>query len=501
VNENEIRFGKLLLDPSVNPAVLDTATWEPGLLEDETGMYIYLASGAKSESGSHYFLGQHNNGQYVIVCFHLVTGNIDYADVTTERMLGFLYARGAASDRGPRALGPIPRLGIGSRMTTAAWPGVYRAMQKGGFAANPIQNSMRELHLLDDLKEGTVPPDNYAPNVGTIVSGHTGSTWEGLWLYGVIEALKTEGGFDYGADADHIQVKRGVGDAFNPDSYDHARRIIDAARDYTFFTLDVSDLVNHGAHTIQDKYYLVLVVLQRLYDHIKTVKGKQPFDLEIAIDEVPAGRPACECITTDEDLQYIIRRILSWDIPLTHIAPNFGIEKEFDYRCPDGLKGLAERVKRQTAIAKDNGIMLDFHSGDDLSKETRQVIGEATDGYLHFKVSPHLQLLFAETLADYSQPEDADEGWLLHDWITDTVGDSTYIEWMAERERDYTITKSDLLRRPAFHNNAFAWVGQRDKQGRFVNRHRFYELSDEFYEAYRDRVVAYLLELQGDLGL
>ena len=45
-----------------------------------------------------------------------------------------------------------PRLGIGCRMSTAVWPGIWRAMSSGGFAANAIQNSLRELNLLEDLR-------------------------------------------------------------------------------------------------------------------------------------------------------------------------------------------------------------------------------------------------------------------------------------------------------------------------------------------------------------
>ena len=48
-------------------------------------------------------------------------------------------------------MGGQPRLGLGSRMTVASWPGVYRAMSDLGFAANAIQNSMREVVVLDDL--------------------------------------------------------------------------------------------------------------------------------------------------------------------------------------------------------------------------------------------------------------------------------------------------------------------------------------------------------------
>ena len=86
-------------------------------------------------------------------------------------------------------MGGVPRLGIGCRMTTAVWPAAFQAMQRFGFAANPIQNSVRELHLLDDLLAGRPPNRNYACGFGTIETGYTGSTYEGLWLAGTLAAL------------------------------------------------------------------------------------------------------------------------------------------------------------------------------------------------------------------------------------------------------------------------------------------------------------------------
>ena len=38
------------------------------------------------------------------------------------------FFRTLAPDKGPRALGPVPRLGIGTRMTTAVWPAIWAAM-------------------------------------------------------------------------------------------------------------------------------------------------------------------------------------------------------------------------------------------------------------------------------------------------------------------------------------------------------------------------------------
>jgi hypothetical protein len=49
-------------------------------------------------------------------------------------------------------------------------------MTKYDFAANAIQNSLRELNLLDDVLAGKPPHTNYLFSFGSIDEGHTGST-------------------------------------------------------------------------------------------------------------------------------------------------------------------------------------------------------------------------------------------------------------------------------------------------------------------------------------
>jgi len=57
-------------------------------------------------------------------------------------------------------------------------------------------------------------------------------------------------------------------------------------------------------------------------------------------------------------------------IPVTHIAPNFGVEKGLDYRGRDGLVGLEKRIRGLCDISRQFGLMLDCHSGDDLKSAT-----------------------------------------------------------------------------------------------------------------------------------
>jgi hypothetical protein len=150
-------------------------------------------------------------------------------------------------DKGPKALGAVPRLGVGSRMSTAAWPAVWKAMNECNFLANPIQNSVREVNLLEDILAGRPPRFNYLANFGRVEEGHTGSTFEGLWVAGVLEALKAASSPEFGADADHITVRRSADDMIR------AKRVIEAARRYTFFTLDVSDILDYGAMNVSSE--------------------------------------------------------------------------------------------------------------------------------------------------------------------------------------------------------------------------------------------------------
>ena len=54
------------------------------------------------------------------------------------------FFRYVDSPRGAAGAGAsVPRLGIGTRMTTLVWPAIWQAMRRGGFAANAIQNSVR----------------------------------------------------------------------------------------------------------------------------------------------------------------------------------------------------------------------------------------------------------------------------------------------------------------------------------------------------------------------
>jgi hypothetical protein len=588
-----MRFGKLEINPALSPGVLDTATWDrnaawaavqvvadaywPALMEAAAGssceppadgLTTYSTSYAWHE-GALYCLAGLADGQQIFLAVGPGAGAgplgapvgvkspqgvqaqsalrtphsaLDLALYPTDAAVADRFFRRIAPDKGPRALGPIPRLGVGTRMTTAVWPAIWEATASSGFAANAIQNSVRELNLLEALLEGLPAQKNIAFGFGTIETGYTGSSFEGLWLAGVLEALKNGARASYGADADHIQVKRGA------DGLARAKRLLDATRYYSFFTLDVSDVLDYAAlagdsdlaalaHPARSaeragadlsglgevaachrqarrfggfdyrpdeamlarlvgKHRVALDAVGELYEYIRSFKEGLPFDLELSIDEHPNDIPTFDCLTSETELIFVLLEAQRRGIPLTHVAPNFGVEKGTDYRGADGLPGFEARARRLWQIAEEFGVMTDFHSGDDLSAAARQAIGRGTEGRNHFKVSPNLQLLFAEVLAEHHPG-------LFRRWWEDALA---YARREAEAGSEFAlgcIRQSDLgapsPHDSLFHHFSFAFVGRRDVDGQFICREEFYDLSPAFYQAHQQRIVEYLSELARDL--
>jgi hypothetical protein len=471
-----------------------------------------------------------------IAAWDLPAGRRLRAYPTQADVLDRFFTR-ISPEHGPRALGAISRLGMGARMTTAFWPSAYRAMDRCGFAGNTIQNSTRELNLLDDVLAARPPEDIYYPGFGNVATGHTGSTFEGLWVYGALGALESAGVPAYGADADHIKVAHGEG------GLAMAKRWLKACRLYTFFTLDVSPILDYDAMRATNpgeyltermtsaserreislyfgesrelggvswrfdeqalgrmvgKYWHALNAMQELAGFIASIRPRRPFDLEFAIDERQPQLPTCECITTSEEVAFVLLECRRRGIPMTHLAPNFGVDKGIDYDCPDGLDGLAARVGQQSCMAAECDVILDFHSGDDLSAGTRQVIGRATAGHLHFKISPEPQMIFAETLQGIHPDAFAH-------WWEDA---QTYARREAEAGSDFatrclrqfeTSEAGPSVRDSIFHNFCFAYVGRRDESGQYLHRERLYSLSEEFYREYESRIETYLRGLAHDL--
>ena len=193
------RTGSFEVDPVKQPAVADTATW------DEDAAYAVVCAAPESYwkrmmrsisredhrerqtkdipfqplSGSisrrnlcTWMIGKLPDGQHLILSIgkpsttggeiELVKsfGQLDGQNLTfypaSDRNV-HSYLKTCLPGRTARGLGARPRLGIGVRASTLAWPAVWDAMSKKGFCANAIQNSLRELNLLEDLRSGHAP--------------------------------------------------------------------------------------------------------------------------------------------------------------------------------------------------------------------------------------------------------------------------------------------------------------------------------------------------------
>lgn len=575
-------FGKLKIDPKVNPSVLDTGTWDTDLAtqtcktlsEEFLKRVLELAFGSNTATNAQekdticysgsvavheaiaYGMLSLGDGQTVFIALGdrestILGGLFATSSVLKDKNVYFYptsdrnvyaYTRYIHIKKGPKALGAVPRLGIGVRHSTLIWPGIFNAMYRGDFTANAIQNSLRELHLLDTLTSGTPSRVNHLFSFGPVKEGHTGSTFEGLYTQGVIESLKFPETVRFGADADHLQVKRGA------EGTARTKQFLKAARYYSFYTLDVSDILDYDALTkfssststtyleacipnkalrsdvlwyhkkrkslgkqflqldeaqigrFVGKYWYALDAIEDLYHSIVELKNGEPFDMELSVDENPPHVRTFDTITSPAELLFLVDEIARRNLPITHIAPNFGVEKGVDYRGYDGLELFEHRIGILHKIVSEQNMMLDCHSGDDLSQNTRQIFGRATRGNIHFKISPSLQSLVGE-VAERVEPD------FFHFWYADTL---EHTKALAADGIPFAIQALNEVRwageenMPSAHHAFFKefcykTLGDRDEQGQFIYRDKFYSLSDEFQREMDKAVEKRLLLVANDL--
>ncbi len=573
------KFKQLRIDPVINPAVLNTTTWDresvgqqlqsipEGVWKDVLAatkggveyagseqIKIY-ASSIASASGDNYLLAALDDGQDVFLQVRdkdsgesVLNESITDIQVDKYAVRAFpvddsnlhAYFANINPQKGPKKLGAVPRLGIGGRHTTSVFPGIWEAMYRGDFSANAIQNSVRELNIMGDVLSGEPPRVNHLFSVGAVQEGHTGSSFEGLWTAGTISAVKSKYPLRYGADADHLQVKRGK------EGIERTKQFLNASKYYTFYTLDVSDILDYQAlgcrsakasaeyldsvitnsklrrdvvsyhlrsqfinkqtYSLDEarlgryvkKYWAALDAVSELVTYINGFKQGEAYDLELSIDENPPEVATFDSITTTEELLFLILEIKRRGLPITHLAPNFGVEKAMDYRGPDGHEGLRARVSQQYRLASEYGFMLDCHSGDDLSHETRLVFKDACKGRLHFKISPSLQELFSEAVFELDKP-------FFKYWWRETyryaqecaVAGSSFAVASLKRFEQYEREMSP--KNYFFREYNFAAVGRRDKAGQFVNRQHFYSYGADFAELMKAKISERLLLVADDI--
>ena len=601
ISEDAVKAGDITFQPAHSPAVLDTATWNlpqakaillasgPFLksvvrrVMDGTlapgeavcdGLTLFPES-LKAAEGVSFVLARFRDGQRALLAFsddrarlQKLGGSFDAVQVeTVDGVSAALipadidniryFVENIAVAFGPRPMGTTPRLGIGDRMTCYVFPSAFDTLEQLSVPGNIIQNSVgRELAPMRELLSSKPLQQTYLPGLGTLSMGHTGSSIEGLWLEGVLWGIQMGAStVPWGADADHVPVKRSAG----TEGMDRAKVLLDSSRDYTFFTMDTSDMFDYSAlrlegvalqqafevlvpdlakrkailarhtetleapavvgsggyryHPTEEqtirfviKYWHSIEAAGQLNEYIATLRGQRGYDFEFSMDERPLDISAVDSVTPDEEVIFVLRELAAQGIRCTHVAPNFGVEKGVDYRLPDGVQGLQDRSARMAAIASKFGVTLDYHSGDDLSRETRQRIAEGTGGALDYKISPILQIIYAEVLADMD-PERFRWWWDTTRQITEREakrGEATaqkYLKELAERETREGAKFQPRVDDHFFWNYSFTVVGARDENGQPLHREMFYTISAEVAEEIRTRSRNYMIELAQDVGL
>jgi hypothetical protein len=246
------------------------------------------------------------------------------------------------------------------------------------------------------------------------------------------------------------------------------------------------------------KYANALDAAEELKAHLDGLKRGARYDLELSVDENPPDVSTCDNLTGDTEMVFLLLEGERRGLEITHIAPNLGVEKGVDYRCPGGLTELEERLCRLQSAAEQFGVMIDCHSGDDLSADTRRVIGRATGGRIHFKVSPSLQVLFGKVLYDL-HPELFDVWW--KDALAYARREASGGSPIAEESLSQ-LGSGDGKPGPekeVFHHFNFATLGRRDESNRFITRDWFYELPDDVYQEYTRRLEKFLVEIAHDV--
>ena len=329
--------------------------------------------------------------------------------------------------------------GLADPKSLGVFPGIYRALVKARRGGWFIQQSIvREL-----IPEGVDPADH--PGLG-----HTGGYGPRELLRSGLFAFASLGGYarfpsPIGADADHAIVG-GRDEEALAGSLELNKTALEEARDYTKFTVDTCNLFGfpvtlgeadqeslretfrNRTFTIPNilkgheeylyafsqeealrlgrKYWRACRVHKELFDFVAGLKGDEPFDYELSLDETPQPTPPKEL------LFYLVVLEEIMGLPggsVASVAPSFGFQKRTDYQ--GDLQGdLWPRVNASASIAASFDQVVCVHSGSGEGVTTGKGLGvdptlaEATGGELQLKVSGIYQEILWRVLAGSPEP-------------------------------------------------------------------------------------------------
>ena len=177
------------------------------------------------------------------------------------------------------------------------------------------------------------------------------------------------------ADADHIPLTGN-----SDEDIDEFRRFVEESRDRTFFTVDPHRCLESSAAGPDARFAVAVPAFERAAAVIEEIKGRDPYVIELSLDEAPG-------ITSVAEMRYLVRCLVRGRIPLFSIAPAIGFDKK-----DDDTRTVRETLERVlpdlSRVATDCGLVLGIHSGDGKRRETVRRIGELSRGKVWYKVSP-----------------------------------------------------------------------------------------------------------------
>ncbi len=163
---------------------------------------------------------------------------------------------------------------------------------------------------------------------------------------------------------------------------------------------------------------------EALYDFIRQQKHGAEFDFEPSIDEA-------ETLTTPRELLFYMHWLAARGRPATLVPPNLGFKKRQAY--PQTLEALSsyaqgkmwpeliprverdygsrpidelgDRLRELAAVARHFHGTLSIHSGSGKQAAVLEIIGQATNGRVNYKISGELQLELLDVLSE--QPPDS----------------------------------------------------------------------------------------------
>lgn len=303
----------------------------------------------------------------------------------------------------PHPLGLSTSAGMGDRLGLAT-PGHVRALRATSGKLLPIfaQQSIREMQ-----RTGRNPQQ--------VIDDATWGVFEEGWRDGM------------GADADHLKTTEDIDACLSAG--------------YTFYTIDpgafVNDLTHHEdlsllneqidefpaylqpqttglldkSYTIEgfrikiDEHILVKAIVKygqaidqvfKMYQHLQKVAGKQPFEVEVSMDET-------ETPTTPAEHVYIASELRRLGVHWVSFAPRFvgRFEKGVDYI--GDLDVFETELDIHAAIARQFGpYKLSLHSGSD-KFSIYPIFSEKTNGLSHLKTAGTSYLEALRTIADVDQ--------------------------------------------------------------------------------------------------